>query len=74
MDKEPNINIWKEISVNELVLDASKVEQKYEKQQEKVVKTLQWNHSPAAGGSTWVLSILWRHFYGVQHEKLWSIC
>ena len=41
MDKEPNINIWKEISVNELVLDASKVEQKYEKQQEKVVKTLQ---------------------------------
>ena len=41
MDKEPNINIWKEISANELVLDASKVEQKYEKQQEKVVKTLQ---------------------------------
>ena len=35
MDKEPNINIWKEISVNELVLDASKVEQKYEKQREK---------------------------------------
>ena len=35
MDKEPNINIWKEISANELVLDASKVEQKYEKQQRK---------------------------------------
>ena len=65
MDKEPNINIWKEISANELVLDASKVEQKYEKQQEKVVKTLQWNHSPAARGSTWVLNILWRHFYGL---------
>ena len=35
MDKEPNINIWKEIYVNELVLDASKVEQKYEKRQKK---------------------------------------
>ena len=35
MDKEPNINIWEEISVNELVPGAAKVEQKYEKQQEK---------------------------------------
>ena len=25
-------------------------------------KTLQWNHLPVACGSTWVLSILWRHF------------
>jgi len=39
MDKEPNINKRREISVNELVLDASKVEQKYEKQQEKQLKT-----------------------------------
>ena len=102
MDKEePNFNVWLEISVSELVLEAAKVEQKYEKQQEKrgfarleeddlqqlvknkcyrtktngpqfsmvytlidhrndaikMVKTLQWNHSPAAGGSTWVLNI-----------------
>ena len=36
MDKEePNFNIWLEISVSELVLEAAKVEQKYEKQQEK---------------------------------------
>ena len=28
-----------------------------------VFKTLQWNHSPAARGSTWVLNILWRSFY-----------
>ena len=32
---------------------------------EKMFKTLQWNHSPAAGGFTWVLNILWRHFYGL---------
>ena len=25
-------------------------------------KTLQWNHSPSACGSTWVLNILWCHF------------
>ena len=32
MDKEkPNFNIWGEISVSELVLEATKVEQKYEK-------------------------------------------
>ena len=36
MDKEePNFNIWVEIPVSELVLEAAKVEQKYEKQQEK---------------------------------------
>ena len=36
MDKEePNFNIWGEISDSELVLEAAKVEQKYEKQQEK---------------------------------------
>ena len=35
MDKEPNFNIWEEISVSELVLEVAKVEQKYEKQQEK---------------------------------------
>ena len=36
MDKEePNFNIWGEISVRELVLEAAKVEQKYEKQQGK---------------------------------------
>ena len=36
MDKEePIFNIWGEISVSELVLEAAKVEQKYEKQQEK---------------------------------------
>ena len=35
MDKEePNFNIWGEISDSELVLEAAKVEQKYEKQQE----------------------------------------
>ena len=28
-------------------------------------KTLQWNHSPTARGSTWVLNILWSHFYGL---------
>ena len=33
MDKEePIFNIWGEISVSELVLEAAKVEQKYEKQ------------------------------------------
>ena len=35
MDKEkPNVNIKGEISDSELVLEAAKVEQKYEKQQE----------------------------------------
>ena len=35
MDKEePIFNIWGEISVSELVLEAAKVEQKYEKQRE----------------------------------------
>ena len=33
--KEPIFNIWGEISVSELVLEAAKVEQKYEKQREK---------------------------------------
>ena len=33
--KESNFNIWVEISVSESVLEAAKVEQKYEKQQEK---------------------------------------
>ena len=31
--KEPNFNIWGEISDSELVLEGAKVEQKYEKQQ-----------------------------------------
>ena len=36
MDKEePIFNIWGEISVSELVREAAKVEQKYERQQEK---------------------------------------
>ena len=36
MDKEvPSFNIWGEISDSELVLEAVKVEQKYEKRQEK---------------------------------------
>ena len=36
MDKEePIFNIWGEVSVSELVLEAAKVQQKYEKQQEK---------------------------------------
>ena len=36
MDKEETyFNIWREISVCELVLEAAKVEKKYEKQQEK---------------------------------------
>ena len=36
MDKEePNFNIWGEISESELVLEAAKVEQIYEKPQEK---------------------------------------
>ena len=33
--EEPIFNIWGEISVSELVLEAAKVEQKYEKQREK---------------------------------------
>ena len=32
----------------------------------KMLKTLQWNHSPVARGSTWVLNILWHHFYGLE--------
>ena len=36
MDKEvPSFNIWGEISDRELMLEAIKVEQKYEKRQEK---------------------------------------
>ena len=36
MDKEePNFNIWRGISDSESVLEAAKVEQKYEKQKEK---------------------------------------
>ena len=35
MDKEPNFNMWGEISDSELVLEVAKVEQKYEKRQEK---------------------------------------
>ena len=36
MDKEePIFNIWGEISVSELVHEAAKIEQKYEKQQKK---------------------------------------
>ena len=36
MDKEePHFNIWGEISDSELVLEAAKVEEKYEKLQEK---------------------------------------
>ena len=34
-EEEPNFNIWGEISDREMVLEAAKVEQKYEKQQEK---------------------------------------
>ena len=122
MDKEePNFNIWLEISVSELVLEAAYVEQKYEKQQEKrrfaqleegdlqklvknkcyrtktngpqfsmvytlidhrndaikMFKTLQWNHSPAAHGSTWVLNIydvISMVYKSADHGKLWSIC
>ena len=122
MDKEePNFNIWLEISVSELVLEAALVEQKYEKQQEKrgfarleeddlqqlvknkcyrtktngaqfsmvytlidhrndaikMFKTLQWNHSPAARGSTWVLNIydvISMVYKSADHGKLWSIC
>ena len=34
MDKEePNFNMWGDISDSELVLEAAKIEQKYEKQQ-----------------------------------------
>ena len=37
MDKEePIFNIWGEVSVSELVLEAAKVQQKYEKQQKDV--------------------------------------
>ena len=36
-----------------------------QKWRHKMFKTLQWNHSPATRGSTWVLNILWRHFYGL---------
>ena len=37
MDKEePNFNIWRGISDSESVLEAAKVEQKYEKQQKNV--------------------------------------
>ena len=34
--EEPNFNKWGEISDSELVLEAAKLEQKYEKQQENV--------------------------------------
>ena len=36
-----------------------------QKWRHKMFKTLQWNHSPTTRGSTWVLNILWRHFYGL---------
>ena len=36
-----------------------------QKWRHKMFKTLQWNHSPATRGSTWVLNILCRHFYGL---------
>ena len=39
----------------------------------KLLKTLQWNHSPAAPGSTWVLNILWRHFCGIWECRPWKI-
>ena len=39
----------------------------------KMFKSLQWNHSPAARGSTWVLKILWRHSYGLQECRPWKI-
>ena len=44
MDKEePIFNMWGEISVSELVLEAAKVEQKYEKQREnKNVASRSW--------------------------------
>ena len=34
--EEPSFNIWGEISDSELVLEVAEVEQKYEKQQEKL--------------------------------------
>ena len=41
MDKEkPNFNIWGEISVSELVLEATKVEQKYEKKKQTIKTSL----------------------------------
>ena len=36
-----------------------------QKWRHKMFKTLQWNHSPATRGSTWVLNILCLHFYGL---------
>ena len=44
-----------------------------QKWRHKLFKTLQWNHSPAAPGSTWVLNILWRHFYGIWECRPWKI-
>ena len=47
MDKEkPNFNIWGEISVSELVLEATKVEQKYEqKNHKKNVASRSWRRT-----------------------------
>ena len=68
--KEPIFNIWGEITVSELVLEAAKVEKNTKNNKKNIAsrgwrRTLQWNHSPAADGSTWVLNILWLHFYGL---------
>ena len=43
----------------------------------KIFKTVQWNHSPAARGSTWVLNILilflwWRRVYTMEN-RCWLV-
>ena len=84
MDKEePNFKIWGEISDSNMVLEAAKVEQKYEKPQEKrhfarVIfrETSQETKNkclrlvvPLEFGT--VISIVYK---SVNHGKLWSFC
>ena len=84
MDKEePTFKIWGEISESNMVLEASKVEQKYEKQQEKrhFVRVIFREISqetkniclrlvvPLEFGT--VISIVYK---SVNHGKLWLFC
>ena len=84
MDKEePTFKIWGEISESNMVLEASKVEQKYEKQQEErhFVRVIFREISqetknkclrlvvPLEFGT--VISIVYK---SVNHGKLWSFC
>ena len=87
MDKEePNFNIWGEMSDSNMVLEAGKVEEKYEKRQEKrhfrrVIfrETSQETKNkclrlvvPLEFGTFYdVISMVYK---SVKHGKLWSFC